>query len=380
MNNHKFCFLFGPGCCGVNLFLSLFDNNKEVVAIPFTMKLYTIFKNETYDINYDDLIKIIEEQTRFKYLKDGLIEPSLSFKEDCSLYNHSIFCEELKKLISYKNNITRRELIENIYIAYALAIKKDLNNIKYIIIDATYHDYLDKINFDFKNYKSFFLLRDPREQLLSFLKLHHRLNYSLYMQGRMNYLTHSIFAQKENYYLLEKLQNKNYENQLIKFENLKKEPIKTMQKAAEFLDINFTEELKKPTIFGKITKFNSSFSNKPIVGIGEDNTSRLKMYLSKYQIIQSEFIFSYFINKFNYLPIKYKDNFLTRLIIFIQPFKFEILPSLDILKKNPNIPRYKNTFYYKILKFIYHLFYNVFCYFVNRFVNFSYLKLFKNKK
>jgi len=365
----------------VKLFLSLFDNHEEVVVLPFTMKLYEIFNDETYVVNFNDLIKIIEEKTRFKLFKKSTKDPHLSLSNrDHSLYNHNIFCEELKKLISYKNNITRRELIENIYIAYALAIKKDLNNIKYIIIDATYHDYLDKINFDFKNYKSFFLLRDPREQLLSFLKLHHRLNYSLYMQGRMNYLTHSIFAQKENYYLLEKLQSKNYENQLIKFENLKKEPIKTMQKAAEFLDINFTEELKKPTIFGKITKFNSSFSNKPIVGIGEDNTNRLKMHFNKYQIIQSEFIFSYHINKFNYLPIKYKKNFLTKLLIFIQPFKFEILPSLDILKKNSNIPRYKNTFYYKILKFIYYLFYNVFCYFFNRFVNFNYLKLFKNQK
>lgn len=383
MKNYKFCFIFGPGRCGIKLFLSLFDNHEEVLVLPFTIKLYEIFNDETYVVNFNDLIKIIEKKTRFKLLKESTKDPHLSLGGGGnSSYNHNIFCEELKKLISNKNNITRRKLIENIFLAYALAIKKDLNKIKYIIIDATYRDYLDKINYDFKDYKSFFLLRDPREQLLSFLKLHHRINKSLYIKNYTNYLTHSIFAQKENYYLLEKLQSKNYKNQLIKFENLKKEPIKIMKNAAKFLEINFTEELKKPTIFGKIAKFNSSFSNKPILGIGEDNTNRLKMYFNKYQIIQSEFIFSYHINKFNYLPIiNYKKNFLTKLLIYIQPFKFEILPSSDILKKNNlNITKYKNNYYYKLLKFIYYCLYNIFCYFTNRFINFSYFRLFKSQK
>ena len=380
MSNYKFCFLFAPGRCGIGLFLSLLDNHKEIVAMPFTLKFYSIFKNEKYNINSDDLIKIIEEKTPFRYLKDGIIDPELSVKQDCSLYNHSIFCEELKKLIPSKNTITRRELIESVYIAYAIAIKKDLKNIKYFIINATYHDYLNEIDFDFKNHKSFFLLRDPREQLLSFLKMHHGKNYSLYSNKKMNYLTHSIFSQKENYYLLEKLQNENYDNQMIKFENLKKDPIKTMQSAAEFLEINFTEELKKPTLFGNLRLFETSFSNKLMSGMGANNISNLKTHLNKYQIIQSEFIFSYYIKKFNYLPTKYKDNFLTRLLIFIQPFKYEILPSLDIFKKRSNVAKYKNNFYYKALNFFYRCSYNIIIYFTNRFVNFSYLKLISNQK
>ncbi len=381
MSHYKFCFLFGPGRCGLKLLLSLLDNHKEVVALPFTMKLYHYFKNEKLNINFNDLIKLLEEKTRLGLLKGKRIDPNLSLEsDDYSLYNHEIFCDELKKLISNKKIFTRKEIIENIYTSYALAIKKDLNNIKYFIIDATYHDYLKKIDLDFKEYKSLFLLRDPREQLLSFLKLHHRINKSLYTKNYTNYLTHSIFAQKENYYLLEKLQSKNYENLTIKFENLKKNPIKTMQKIAEFLEINFTQELTKPTIFGKLRTFETSFSNNPIIGLGEDNTYRLNKHLSKYQIIQSEFIFSYHLNKFNYLPIiSYKKNFLTKLLIYIQPFKFEILPSLDILKKNnPHITRYKNNYYYRLLKFIYYCLYNTLCYFTNRFINFSYLRLFKN--
>ena len=384
MNHYKYCFLFGPGRCGLKLLLSLLDNHKELVALPFTMKLYHYFKNEKLAINFNDLIKILEEKTRLSLLKKKIKDPYLSIgsSDDHSLYDHDIFCDELKKLISNKKILTRKELIKNIYISYALAIKKDLKNVKYFIIDATYHDYLNKIDFDFKEYKSFFLLRDPREQLLSFLKLHHRINKSLYFKNYTNYLTHSISAQKENYYLLDKLQSKNYENLTIKFENLKKNPIKIMQKVAEFLEVNFSKELTKPTIFGKLRKFDTSFSNNPIIGLGEDNTNRLNKHFNKYQIIQSEFIFSYHLNKFNYLPIiNYKKNFLTKLLIYIQPFKFEILPSLDILKKNnPNIARYKNNYYYKLLKFIYYCLYNIFCYFTNRFINFSYLRLFKNQK
>lgn len=381
MNKYKFCFIFGPGRCGIKLFLSLFDNHKEVVVLPFTIKLFQIFKNEQYKLNFNDLLRILEEKTRFRLLKDSANDPNHSLgARTISKYDHKIFCKELKELMLNKNIFSRREIIEYFYIAYAQAIKKDLKEVKYIMVDASYHDYLSEINSDFKIYKSFFLLRDPREQLLSFLKLHHRINRSLYIRNKMNYLTHSIFAQKENYYLLEKLQNNNYKNLIVKFENLKKDPIKIMQKAAEFLEIDFNEELKKPTVLGELAIFNSSFSNKPIIGFGEDNSSRLSKYLNKYQIIQSDFIFSYYSNKYNYLPIKYKKNFLIKLLIYIHPFKYEILPSTDILKNNSNIKKYKNSLVYKILRYIYYFSYNIFCYFANRFVNFSYLKLFRNDK
>ena len=160
-------------------------------------------------------------------------------------------------------------------------------------------------------------------------------------------MTHSIFSQKENYNLLEKLQNNYYKNLIVKFENLKKDPIKIMQKSAEFLEIEFNEELKKPTVFGKLRVFESSFSNKPIIGLGEDNTNRLSKYFNKYQIIQSDFIFSNYLDKYNYLPINYKINFLTKLLIYIHPFKYEILPSTDIFKNNSNIKNIKTVSYIK---------------------------------
>ena len=381
MYKYKFCFTFGPGRCGTHLFLSLFDNHKEIVALPFTIKFFQIFKSDQYKLNFDNLLKILVEKTRFRLLKEPENDPHFSLGNVENLkYDHTIFCKELKKLMLNKNIISRREIIEFFYIAYAQSIKKDLNKIKYIIIDASYHDYLSEINNDFEDYKSFFLIRDPREQLLSFLKLHHRINSSLYIKNKMNYLTHSIFSQKENYNFLEKLQNNYYKNLIVKFENLKKDPIKIMQKSAEFLEIEFNEELKKPTVFGKLRVFESSFSNKPIIGLGEDNTNRLSKYFNKYQIIQSDFIFSNYLDKYNYLPINYKINFLTKLLIYIHPFKYEILPSTDIFKNNSNIKKYKNSFIYKMLRYIYYSSYNICCYFANRFINFSYLKLFRNDK
>ncbi len=379
MSNYKFCFLFGPGSCGINLFLSLLDHNREVLAFPFTMKLYSLFDKDTYKNNTKYFIKIIEDRTRFKYLKNGLIDPSLSIKEDCSQYNHDIFCKEFERLTFQKKTILRKELIEYIYLSYAAAIKKELSNIKYFLIDGTYRDFLDEINSDFKKYKSFFLLRDPREQLLSLLKLHHSRNHSLYIRKK-NYLTHTILRQKENYNLLEKLQNQNYEHQLIKFEDLKKDPIKTIWNVANFLNINFSEELKKPTLFGNLRAFESSFSNKSISGMGEDNTNRLKKHFNKYQIIQSEFIFSYYIKKFNYLPIKYGKNLLTKILIFVQPFKYEILPSLDIFRRDQDLKGYKNNFFYKLSKFIFFFSQNIFYYFFHRYINLSYIKIFSKQK
>ena len=52
----------------------------------------------------------------------------------------------------------------------------------------------------------------------------------------------------------------------------------------------------------------------------ENNTNRFKIYLNKYQIIQSKFIFTNLINKLNYLPIKYKKSF-TKIININSNFK-----------------------------------------------------------
>ena len=52
-----------------------------------------------------------------------------------------------------------------------------------------------------------------------------------------------------------------------------------MQEIANFLEIEFVEELIKPTLLVKIRTFETSFSKDPIIGLGKNNTKRLKIYL-----------------------------------------------------------------------------------------------------
>lgn len=375
MRKYKFCFLFGPGRCGINLFFSLLDNHKEVVVLPFTIKFYEIFKKKKYYLDYESLIEIIEKKTKFRILKKGKRHMDYSNKKlhDYSFYNHSIFREELKKNILKKGFFTRKKLIEIIMLSYAKAIKKNIKKVKYIFIDATYGDYLDKINFDFKKYKSICLLRDPREQLLSLSKHFHDDNLSLYIHRKKNYLVHSILSQKECYNLLEKLRKKNYDNLLIKYENLTIHTKKNMQKVSRFLDIDFNKTLLKPTIFGKSSLAVSSFSKKPISGVSKKTTDRLQKYLTKNQIIQADYIFRNYIDSFDYYKINYKNNFLTKLLIYFQPFKYEIVPSLNIFKTKKNI-------FFMLAKFTYYYLNNIFCFLVGRFFNFSYMGLFKKDR
>ena len=184
---------------------------------------------------------------------------------------------------------------------------------------------------------------------------------------------HSILSQKECYNLLEKLRKKNYDNLLIKYENLTFHTKKNMQKVSRFLDIDFNKTLLKPTIFGKSSLAVSSFSKKPISGVSKKTTDRLQKYLTKNQIIQADYIFRNYIDSFDYYKINYKNNFLTKLLIYFQPFKYEIVPSFNIFKTKKNI-------FFMLAKFTYYYLNNIFCFLVGRFFNFSYMGLFKKDR
>ena len=60
IKNIKSVFYIGSGNSGIDLFCSLLDNQDEIVIIPFSLKVYSLIKKDTYkkkDIN--KLVKII---------------------------------------------------------------------------------------------------------------------------------------------------------------------------------------------------------------------------------------------------------------------------------------------------------------------------------
>ena len=48
IKNIKSVFYIGSGNSGIDLFCSLLDNLDEIVIIPFSLKVYSLFKKDTY--------------------------------------------------------------------------------------------------------------------------------------------------------------------------------------------------------------------------------------------------------------------------------------------------------------------------------------------
>lgn len=385
MKNYNYCFLFGTGNCGLDLLISLLDNHEEVIIFPFTLKLYEIFSENSYNFKNDELLHFLYKKTKIKYLLNGkryLEFPNNHFFRDYSKFDKNIFTTELKKSFSKDNNFSRKELIEKISICYGASIGKNEKKIKYIIIDATYKNFLNKINYDFDKFKSIFLLRDPRETFLSMLKYNYNQNNTLYIPFGKNKIFESVNNLEENYNLFDELIKKKNENYTIKFEHLSANKKLVMQDVSNFLNINFNDTLLNCTNFGVPIFAQSSFSEKLIQNESKDRTSRIEEVLSPLQFYQINFIFYKYIKKFNYHTIMIKINFFLKFLIYIYPFKYEILPSKYIFKREIRIKSSLKLFIFfiKIMKYGYYLINNTIRYFFNRFINFNYLNFYKFKK
>ncbi len=383
LNFFKPVFILGPGNCGYNLFSSLLDDHDELLIMPFTFSFYSkaplILKDEK---NIKNIKNYILRKTKFTIYKSGYHKLENPFRDDnnifqdLSKFNLQIFEKNFEKFFE-SNLINRKNILIATYISYAIAIGKDLKKIKFFFIDSMYNDNTEEIINDFQDAKFIYLMRDPRETFLSqshyfFNKMHSMTSIrnkpkNLYFQILKKNLSTS-------YNMLKKLKsNRSIDLKVVKFEDIHLNKEKIMREISNKYNFEFNKILLETTIFGNKAISVSSFSTKLISGVSENRLMRYKKKLSFLNLVLIERIFFNTIKNNNY-DISYKQSTFIRILFFLSyifPMKNELLPSRLIFKVKYK-EKIKNNIYYKLLKYLSFLLWNIFSYFVVRlFVNYK---------
>ena len=378
IKNIKSVFYIGSGNSGIDLFCSLLDNLDEIVIIPFSLKVYSLFKKDTYkkkDIN--KLVKIIINSK----LKNLSLEKknkkhffNIETTQNDKFFEWEIFKNTLKKNIR-NIELNRKNIIKIIYASYAVAAGKNLNKVKYFFIDATYNDYTIDIIKDFQKEVSFlFLMRDPRDNFLSltkhFYNLHHT-NYPfryLYRNLYDHIILYNLAASYRAYFF----KKNNFNPYIFKFDEVSQNSKLVLKKFCKFYRLKFKNSLTDTTYLGQKIWHQSSYGNY-VSGVSKKRVARYKSDLNIFNIAFIEKIFEKTLKEFKYkFYIKniYFKNFLF-LLSYIYPLNNEIYPSTNIIKqKSLGI---KNNFFFKIFKYLFYLTRNLILFFYNRiFKNFKY--------
>lgn len=258
-------FILGSGRNGSTLLASLLNNHKEIFFPP-----------EQYALPYVIL----------NWNIGGFLFPKTFSKKAVNLFlnnknnqNWILKKEDFKKILFNINNhkypISIKTITDAIYLHYAGKFKKQ---IKYYGDHSplnTQFTYMLRKNFP--NAKFVFLVRDPRDVVLSYKKLKNN------PASETNY---AIWKWKESIKAYLQLKNKNYDVLLIKYEDLAQKPQVTVKEACRFLNIKYTQDMEIPVksamkILGaKGISFHSNLS-KPI---STESIGKWKHELTKDQI------------------------------------------------------------------------------------------------
>lgn len=298
---------------------SLFDQHSEVFSLP-TFFYYPKWKyhNSTIDcINnfiriYPDIFNLSEgflgvvgKNVTSLFGKNG--NENITVSKNKFISNaKNIFKDQLKSGISRKN------FIEGIHSAYLQTLGYESKKIKFILLHL--HKYEDNAHYlaleDYPNLKYIAMIRDPREDWLSWKKvIYIRYPFSKILPYRYNLYT-NIKRYKYDIYNLLKFSRKINFNQ-VKIIDLNRLHIlqeEGMRDLCKWLKIDFTEILMKSTFLGKLWHGNAA-NRKSITGFNSQKAKfNWPQMLSKYEIEFIEIELRKELIKLNYKLTNNKNN------------------------------------------------------------------------
>ncbi|MEZ4752912.1 MAG: hypothetical protein R3A13_01205 [Bdellovibrionota bacterium] len=170
------------GRAGNVFFLTLFDQHPEVLTCPWIHYTYsyivTKFNNQEI-LNSKEAHSYVTSESYFQYVYQERSETI-----DTGLYkfgadpNTSLDRNKVKEVFDYlvlsEENISRKKLVQSMYLAYAAGLNRSLECIKYILVsdapslrtenvlDGFSGTIFKSMLSDFQNFKYIHLVRDPR--------------------------------------------------------------------------------------------------------------------------------------------------------------------------------------------------------------------------
>ena len=283
---------------GSGFFMSLFDEHPQILMIPSIFKVYQIYR-KTRSYSPDHIVDYIMSEEN-GCLGDIFDRRKTVENGDFSQFNisHEIFRKEFKKLWPNSSQ-TVNAFVDAAHYAYAKAIHKNLEPVKWIFIHQHRIGSVSQMFQDYPQAKFITTIRNPKAGFHSQFSKHkayevHRLGYdfcwlnsALHIDFR--HLLRSLETLKRDRFLVVKI-----EDVLNDFENI-------MKRIALEFDIEFLPSLLTPTL-GGAPYVSSSPLNKKVYGPSKKLLEpKYKKDLSKEDILYLETYTKWYMQRYNYV-------------------------------------------------------------------------------
>lgn len=297
-------FLTGHRKSGTTLLHSLFDNHPDIDVYPtdFTF-FYSYFPYFTENLKSKK--KLIE---RLMHLTDNTInkyfvKKKILKRKDIIFFNKKLF-KKLKKI-----NLRSKKSIFEVILEHWSNLKGKKLKKNILIKETSQSIYFDEYKKIFPNLKMINIIRDPRDNYAS-IKSGHKKYYSKIGLGYLQNFASVLFRSRQD--LLSCFYNKKNKNfKFITYENLVKNPKKTMKQLCSFLKLKYLDILINPTYNGK--KFYGNNFNKKLIGINKKNVNNWKKRITSEEANIIEFYLSDMLKIYRYKTftnkIKIKKDF-----------------------------------------------------------------------
>jgi len=329
--------IFTTGRTGSDYLNSCLDNVNNVMTFSGYFIYYEFFKDKNELILTKNLLTIFFK--KYNHL--------FSFNKVENI-NTNINVNKIRKffLKNYtKKYISRKDFLENIYIAYHQTLKRKITKKTVLVYHSHNIEHTEEFLKDFPNSKIFITIRDPRANLRSGIY-----NWFKYDPKNLVHMDHVYFYIKRIREDLDYILNKKNKKLFIKIEesNLKK----TKDKIFKFLNLKFDKNIYKSTLASKVwygdKVSRGNLASQQFNRLGRINKSRnpeqWKKTFTKLEIKFFSLIY-YKYQKFGYKISRV--TFLERIKLLFYCFLPMSFEKITFLQKNFSIKRrLRNYFYY----------------------------------
>jgi hypothetical protein len=330
-------FVLGPGKCGSLLLREILDWHDEVLVLPVSIKFYSFWQQikDKGITTPQEIADLFLTETNLSMLKFNTVQNRDGIQEDYSNINWNIFEARFREYLN-DHEICASNTCLGIFYAYACSSKKNLKKVKVIIVYATYKDHMEHITRDFPKAQFIYLMRDIRGNIFSLKSNFLTMRGSLVDLANGSKRKKSLFVHIIKDRMVDNLkiihENErlvlNGKLKILRFEDIKLFPRKTIEQLCDWLGIKFNDSLLTLTKAGVPSSGGySGFSNQLVIGFTEEPVSRWKSQMPKREIRMVEYLFSRDLSTNGYQLIYENKNSFSKIMNFVccfLPWKGEI--------------------------------------------------------
>jgi len=293
-------FILGCHKSGTSLLRSLLDGHKDLFVIPIESHF---FQNCKLSVDYR-FRQSFPQRLSVVELKNNLISWIVySNKANNDPYADSITANKwnIDRFAAYliNSSVTNWKQLFNAYVEaiyYSLYGKYfDSQNLRFVEKSVENAEFAWILRGIYPKCKFLHIVRNPYATLVAIRK-HKTFN------GNYPFLGHALMSMRNSYYHLYK--NKNFlpDYFVIRYEDLIDQPVESMSKIANFLEIEYDDILCQPTQFGNNWSGNST-SGKNFLGISSDPLHIWKNEIMDFEVQAVNKLFPFILNDYDYKKI-----------------------------------------------------------------------------